>query len=273
MSSLEPGQGPLDPDGPDRTGPAPDGPDPEDAAAEGPGPEDGDDLDALRTRGRGRWILAVLLVLALVVPVSGVFVDQLDFSRSADEVQEQLGSGDPLLDAVLLVRTVRCDGQVSTGSAFALEVDGETMIVTNRHVVDRAGSIGVRPLTGGPSERVASHRVSPTRDVAVLSLGEGVSEPTALVAADRVATGASIRIVGFPGGRPAASDGTIAEQVSRRILLDVSVQQGSSGSPVVNDDGEVVGQVVAQTDDGRGLALRISEVLDAARTTIPAPAC
>lgn len=237
------------------------------------GLEDEDDLELARGRGRGRWLLALVLVLALIVPASGVFLDELDFSRSADEVQEQLGTGDPLLDAVLLVRTVRCDGQVATGSAFVVELDGAPVLVTNRHVVDRASSIGVRQLGGGSVQRVSSHRVSPTRDVAVLTLGDGAYQPTALPAAEPIATGASIRIVGFPGGRPAATSGTIAEQTGHRMVLQVSVQQGSSGSPVVNDDGEVVGQITARDGQGRGVALRIGEVLEAASNTVPAGSC
>jgi S1-C subfamily serine protease len=236
-------------------------------------PDDEDDLEQARGRGRGRWILVVVLVVALAIPFTGVFVDELDFGRSADRVREELGSGDPLLDAVLLVRTVRCDGQTSTGSAFALEVDGEVVLLTNRHVVDRASSIGVRSLAGGPRERVASYRVSQTRDVAVLTLADDSIQPAALTAAERVSNGAPIQIVGFPGGRPAAARGTVAQQVSERLVLDVSVQQGSSGSPVVDADGEVVGQVVARTEDGQGLALRISEVVEAVGSTVPAAGC
>jgi S1-C subfamily serine protease len=237
------------------------------------GPDDDEPDDEARPRGRGRWLLALVLVLALVVPVSGVFLDELDFSRSADEVREQLGSGDPLLDAVLLVRTVRCDGQTSTGSAFVLDLDGEAALVTNRHVVDRASSIGVRPLTGGPTQRVSSYRVSPTRDVAVLTLSDDSLQPTALSPAQVVGMGDPIQIVGFPGGRPAAASGSVAEVVNHRMLLNVRVQQGSSGSPVVDDQGAVVGQVTARTEDGRGLALRISEVIDALGSTVPPPTC
>lgn len=253
MSSRDPGTDPRSPDDLE-------------VAAE-------DDLDELRGRGRGRWWLALLLVILLAVPASGMLFDELDFSRSASEVEQQLGSGDPLLDAVLLVRTVRCDGQVATGSAFALEVDGEPVLVTNRHVVDRASTIAVRSLDGSTTQRVSSHRVSPDRDVAVLTLPEGSLVPAPLTAAESVAMGARIRIVGFPGGRPAATDGTVSEQVSQRLLLNVAVQQGSSGSPVVDAAGDVVGQVVARAQDDRGIALRIGEVVAATAATVPPSGC
>ncbi len=233
-----------------------------------------EDDDALPARGgKGRWVLALLLVVALLIPLSGVFLDEVDFGRSAGEVEAQLGSGDPLLDAVVMVRTVQCNGQVTTGSAFALEVDGEVVVLTNRHVVEGANSVGVRPLSGGSLDRVSSTEVSRDRDVAVLTLGPNAPEVTPLQPAEVIPNDTSVQIVGFPGGRPAVNDGTLREQVGERLLLDVSVQQGSSGSPVVDDDGLVVGQVTSRTDDGRGIALRVSEVMEATRSTVPLSGC
>ena len=244
-------------------------------AVVGEPPEDLDDLDELagQRRSRGRWILAAILVVVMLIPLSGVFVDEFDFGRSADEVRQQVGTGDPLLDAVLLVRTVACDGQVTTGSAFALDLDGEVVLLTNRHVVERANSIGLRTLDGGPAIRVNDHRVSLRQDVAVLSAREEDLAVTPLSAADRAAVGQSIRIVGFPGGRPSATDGTISDLSGGRVLLDVAVQQGSSGSPVVDGDGDVVAIVTARTNDGRGLGLGIREVEQAARGAVPPRPC
>lgn len=250
---------------------------PAEAAAEGaPDRGAGDDLEEdldLRRRGRGRLILAAILVVVMLIPLSGVFVDELDFSRSADEVRQQVGTGDPLLDAVLLVRTVGCDGQVTTGSAFALDLDGEVVVLTNRHVVERANTVGLRPLDGGPAVRVTDHRVALRQDVAVLSLREEEFAPEPLAVADRAAVGQDIRIVGFPGGRPSATTGAIADLSGDRVVLDAAVQQGSSGSPVVDSDGEVVAIVTSRLEDGRGLALGITEAVDAARSSVPPRPC
>ncbi len=264
-----------------------DGPDGADGSmgdADQPTPEpegddafDPDSLEGLETSmsrflGRGRWIVALVLAIALVFPVGGWLLDELAFRGSGDAVEAELGDAAFLADAVLLVRSVDCGGLVSTGSAFALEIDGEVVLVTNRHVVDGARTIGVRPLDGGPSVRVASHRLSDLADVAVLELDDAAQMPEPLPSGAEADIGDEVRIIGFPGGRAATTTGPVAMARADRMVLDLQVDGGASGSPVLDGEGSVVGQVFARTSEGTGVATPLPRLLEAATQAGPADA-
>ncbi|MCC5950110.1 MAG: trypsin-like peptidase domain-containing protein [Nitriliruptoraceae bacterium] len=236
-----------------------------------------DDLDGFRTplqrvvdRTRG-WV-ALAIVLGLVLPVGGVAIAEWVFGRDADRLVEELGPDAPLARAMLLVSTTGCQGQRSTGSAFALAGPGGPVVVTNRHVVADAASITVRPLDGGPARQVRGHRLAIDADVAILDLPSD-AVPPALARGAEARAGQDVRVVGFPGGRPALSEGEVAEQRGGRMLLDLRIAGGSSGSPVLDVDGAVVGQVFARASDGRAVATPLSALTTAVRAAVPAPAC
>ena len=238
---------------------------------------DPDSLEGLETSmsrflGPGRWIVALVLAVALVFPVGGWLLDELAFRGSGDAVEEELGDSAFLADAVVLVRSIDCGGAISTGSAFALEIDDEVVLVTNRHVVDGARTIGVRPLDGGPSVRVETHGLSDLADVAVLELGDGAQLPGPLPTGSEAANGDEVRIIGFPGGRAATTTGPVALARAERMVLDLQVDPGASGSPVLDDEGHVVGQVFARTSDGAGVATPLSRLIEAATQVSPADA-
>jgi len=242
-----------------------------------PDPDEGFDPDSLdgvetpmsRFLGRGRWVVALVLAIALVFPVGGWLLDEVAFRGSGDAVEAELGDAAFLADAVLLVRSIDCGGLVSTGSVFAVEMDGEAVLVTNRHVVDGARTIGVRPLDGGPSVRVASHRLSDLADVAVLELDDPAQVPEPLPSGSAADIGDEVRIIGFPGGRPATTTGPVAVARADRMVLDLEVDAGASGSPVLDGDGNVVGQVFARTSDGSGVATPLPRLLEAAAQVGP----
>lgn len=248
-----------------------------DEPAAGPDPDEAFDPDSLegaqtsmsRFLGRGRWIVALVLAIALAFPVGGLLLDELAFRGSGDAVEAELGDSAFLADAVLLVRSIDCGGLVSTGSAFAVEIDGEVVLVTNRHVVDGARTSGVRPLDGGPSVRVANHRLSDVADVAVLELDDPDQIPEPLPVGAAADIGDEVRIIGFPGGRAATTTGPVSVARADRMVLDLQVDAGASGSPVLDADGNVVGQVFARTSAGEGVATPLPRLLEAATQADP----
>ena len=258
--------------GPEAVGPEAVGSD-VDADAYDPDSLDGVETGMSRLLRRTRGWLAAVVALAMLLPLGGWAINEYAFGAAGDAVEEGLGDDAGLADALLLVRSVDCDGRASSGSAFALDLDGDTVIVTNRHVVENSRSIGVRRLAGGPALAVASARLAETADVAVLELADRGELPPRLRPGHTASVGDQIRIVGFPGAQPAFSQGEVALAEPGRMLLDLAVAPGSSGSPVLAEDGRVVGQVHALTADGRGVATPLAALRAAVLAATPAPSC
>lgn len=240
-------------------------------------PPDPDDLDGFETTmsrvfGRLRLALGVLVALAMLIPAGGWVLDRLAIRSAGGEVEDALGDDAAITASLLLVRSVDCTGRSRSGSAFSLELGGVATVVTNRHVVEAARSTVVQPLAGGSGAQVREVLLADVADVAVLVLDDEVVPP-ALSVGPAATIGQPIITVGFPGARPALREGRVDRVEPGRLTVALEVGAGASGSPVLDDDGRVVGQVFARTSDGRGVATPTDVVVDAARDSTPAPAC
>jgi S1-C subfamily serine protease len=255
----------------------------EDVGAELEAPHETDDLDELRQRRARRLrplfrLLAAVVALAMLLPAGMWLADELGFRRASQAVVETLDGALEGTDAaatVLLVRSVGCvAGTSSTGSAFVVGTDEGPALLTNRHVVDEATRIGVRTLDGSATIEIVGVRVSDRADVAVLEVAEPdeLPPPLALDAAPPE-PGTAVRLIGFPAATPLTTTGTVVSADPARLLLDLEVDPGASGSPVVDERGRVLGQVFAVTSDGLGLATPAGLLPVAARDTRPPTGC
>jgi S1-C subfamily serine protease len=161
---------------------------------------------------------------------------------------------------------------LKTGSAFF--VDGHGLAVTNQHVVQGAARIvGV----SGSGEHYSCERVfyAPSGlDLAVLKFA-GVQKPYLLLGSSQSAIeGERVWIVGNPGGLPGTdSAGEISAFLNDGQLIQITgpLWPGSSGSPVLDQNGKVIGVAVGPQLDGQTLNFAIpaefaSAALSAART-------
>jgi S1-C subfamily serine protease len=141
-----------------------------------------------------------------------------------------------------------------SGTGFLISDDG--LIVTNHHVIDGAKTIEVHR---GSNIYIASIVArDPANDVAILKT-DMKGRPLNLASARASQRGDEVLTVGYPlstfagesqkatFGRINATSGIMDD--ARYLQIDIPIQPGNSGGPLINRRGEVIGVVSARLDD------------------------
>jgi putative serine protease PepD len=184
-----------------------------------------------------------------------------------------------LLPSVVLIQTT---SGATTGEATGtgVIVNGDGAILTAAHVVEGAGAIEVTYADGTDSKAVVA-AADDKRDIALLTPAELPETVVPAVLGGGVAVGDDVVAIGNPLGLTASTTsgvvsglGRVARGESGRlaglIQFDAAVNPGSSGGPLINDRGQVVGVIVAlanptdaDTFIGIGFAVPIGAALGA----------
>jgi S1-C subfamily serine protease len=164
------------------------------------------------------------------------------------------------------VRNVGCEG-VSIGSGFAVSA---TRLVTNRHVVAGAATLQVSTYDG-QDLLVEASGTAVLADLAIVETSSPLPAAVELAEADPE-VGTDVEVIGFPGGgRLTSSSGQILAyeedplnaNAGEVIVSSAFAQPGSSGSPMYDSEGEVVGVVYAAAPDGgHSLAIPVTTLRD-----------
>ena len=166
--------------------------------------------------------------------------------------------------ALVSVRDGRGE-QASTGSGFLISSSGR--LVTNYHVVDGAASIVVVFPSGREARVTGIWAHDEQLDLAVLQLEPGRYEPFTL-ASEQALGGENVALIGYPRGLGPAVTTGIVSSLQREGLKDDRLSEelpgwalritapsepGSSGSPILRSNGEVVGVLVGDTTFFKGI--------------------
>jgi hypothetical protein len=172
---------------------------------------------------------------------------------------------DPRLKAYLGRLHEMTSSPVSFGSGFVFAAGG--YILTNNHVIAGEGKIFVR--VAGNKKEIPAEVVStsPQLDVAVIKMvGEIPAIKPLPLATATLPRGTEVVAFGFPLGQEDVklTQGPVSAPPSEKehfYVLDLRVNPGNSGGPLVDMRGEVVGIVSAKTisrdekEDSYGLAI------------------
>ena len=140
-----------------------------------------------------------------------------------------------------------------TGTAFAISADG--LAVTNFHVVEDGSSFTARTAQGAEYAVSGVTATDPAADLALISLKANNLPFLEIGGSDRVKIGAAVAVYGCPQGLT----GTLSEGIlsARRnepeivgesasagwhlLQITAPISPGSSGSPVIDQSGKVIG--------------------------------
>lgn len=190
------------------------------------------------------------------------------FGMSEEEAQvqlkAQLASSSKKPDfPVYKPKETRKEKGFATGTGFYVSDDG--YLVTNFHVIDGATSVSVVTPTGSRELKATVVQSDPANDVAILKV-EASTVGIPIAPNFNEAKGEEVLTLGYPlvalqGQEQKATFGRInalsgIQNDIRFVQIDVPVQPGNSGGPLLNARGEAIGVVTATLD--QIVALRTS---------------
>src|ERR1041385_5400398 len=180
-------------------------------------------------------------------------------ARAQDELPDLVRRIKP---AAVAIETFDAKGEkLSRGSGFFLDKD---RIVTNRHVIDGAYRAEVDLNSGNSLPVKTVVAVDAEADVALLKVEARAAQVRSL-SLDRTSPqeGESVVVIGNPFGLEGSVTNGIVSAVrdipgfGRIIQITAPISPGSSGSPVVNMQGQVIGVATLQVAGGQSVNFAI----------------
>lgn len=152
--------------------------------------------------------------------------------------------------------------QTSQGTGFLVSADGH--LVTNHHVIKGATRIVARSATGSVYPVKAILADDDEHDLAILQLDAANMPMLALGDENSVHPGAAVVVIGNPTGLEGSiTEGIISamrdlKSYGNVFQISAAISPGSSGSPVLNSDGKVLGVATFKKTDGEALNFAVS---------------
>jgi S1-C subfamily serine protease len=229
---------------------------------------------AAPNRSRGPWTLAVILAVLLAF-AGGYVVRDATMRTPGPTATPALVDPATRVAELLLPSAVYIRAGGSVGSGFIYDAGG--LILTAAHVVDDNTTATVRLTDGTPLAGKVLGR-DRTRDVAVIRVKHKPLRAAKLGTGVRLHVGDFAVAIGSPFGLEQTVTAGIVSGLGRTletpggavdaIQTDASINPGSSGGPLADREGRVIGINVARhgtSADGVGLAVPIDVAVDAAR--------
>jgi uncharacterized protein (TIGR02145 family) len=155
--------------------------------------------------------------------------------------------------------TVTIETDIGLGSGFFIR---DNVIVTNFHVIEGASEAYCYTNNSSTKYKIEGYlAVDKSVDLILLKV-LGLNRTALKIATSSVSPGQKVYVIGSPKGLPASiSDGIISGlrdfEGYKLIQITAPISPGSSGGPVLNSNGEVIGVSVGQYKDGQNLNFAI----------------
>jgi hypothetical protein len=197
---------------------------------------------------RAAFVLIALLVGLAAAGASSQTPSARDIAARADRA------------VVSITARNRWGEEIGTGTGFF--VDDRGTFVTNHHVLEGASELTVELAGGERFNLVYTLVLDVERDIAILSVPAERTPALVLGSDQELEVGDTVYVMGNPLGLDRTfSNGLVsAKRIldgSEVIQITAPISPGSSGGPVMNGQGEVIGVATWYTEGGQNLNMAI----------------
>ncbi|MEM7231022.1 MAG: trypsin-like peptidase domain-containing protein, partial [Planctomycetota bacterium] len=176
---------------------------------------------------------------------------------------------------VVIKSSDRAGEQRGLGSGFI--VDSSGVVVTNAHVLGRGRPFVVELASGETKRAVTMLAVDESRDIAIFRIEAENLKALELGKSKEVRAGQAVAAVGNPLGFEFSAAKGIVSSVDREVLghsmiqIAMTIEPGSSGSPVVDLSGKVLGVIAVKSGAALGFAVPVDVVSELLKSPQPVP--
>ena len=179
-----------------------------------------------------RLIILGTILMQLTVPVFSFG----RFSKTAVAIYEEINP------AIVTVDSQLSDG-LSCGTGCIIDKSG--IILTSAHVIDVGKVVVVTTFNGQNYEAKVLKRLGENKDIALLKIDAGKALKTVKLGnSEKAKVGEKVLAIGNPFGFSGTlTQGIISriDYAKNRIQTDAAINPGSSGGPLLNAKGEIIG--------------------------------
>jgi S1-C subfamily serine protease len=202
-----------------------------------------------------RYTLYILIILMLALT-----------SVSFGETDQQKLTPTQIFDrfnpsVVLIIGLEQAQESTVLGTGFLVSSTG--VFITNRHVIEGVFPAQVKLSNGDVYDNPAVVATDARKDIAILKI-KGFNLPTVTLGdSDSVTIGSQVTVIGNPKGLEGSiTDGLVSGKRDTGegynvLQISAAISPGSSGSPVFNEFGEVIGIATATLVDGQSINFAI----------------
>lgn len=157
---------------------------------------------------------------------------------------------------VTIVALDQNDQPLSLGSGFFINTEGE--ITSNHHVFEGSAKAVIKTMDGRKGEVLEIINDDPELDLLIAKTSLKNTNPAPLGDSDTISVGEDIIAIGNPAGLEGTVSNGIVSGVrkvgeSKFIQITAPISPGSSGGPVFDSTGKVIGVATAYLDIGQNL--------------------
>jgi len=189
----------------------------------------------------------IMILISLLLVFAGLAYAQLTTSQIVRKYSSSV---------VTIVALDQNDQPLSLGSGFFINAEGD--IASNHHILEGSSKAIIKTMDGRKGEVLEVINDDPELDLLIAKTSLKTTNPLPLGDSDTITVGEEVIAIGNPAGLEGTVSNGIVSGVRKVegfkfIQITAPISPGSSGGPVFNSTGNVIGIATAYLDIGQNL--------------------